>query len=78
MIIEANNITKKEMVELEVLIEKFSVACPLQPLDIFDVNLANATTMAGLFFTYVIVLLQFKIDDRYDAPENYFNSTFTF
>ena len=78
IILKANGIAKKERVELEVLIDKFSVSCPIQPLDIFDVNLANATTIAGLVFTYVIVLLQFKIADRYDAADNYFNYTFSF
>ena len=59
------------------LIDKFSVSCPFQPMDFFDVNLANATAMFSLCFTYVIVLLQFKIADRYTAPDNYINNTYT-
>lgn len=78
LILKANGITKKERVELELLIDKLSASCPFQPLDIFDVNMANAIQMAGLFFTYDIVLLQFKIDDRYQAPDNHFNNISTF
>ena len=72
-----NFITKKEKVELQALVDNFSQECPFQPLGIFDVNLASATSMAGLSFTYVIVLLQFKISDRYQTSNVYLNSTCT-
>ena len=53
----------KQSVQLEVLIGQFSVACPFRPLDIFDVNFGTALSLAGLTFTYVIVLMQFRIGD---------------
>ena len=70
-----NGITKEDRVNLEVLTDKFSVACPFQPLGIFDLNLSNAMSMAGLSFTYVIVLLQFKIADRIMVHDVALNST---
>ena len=78
LILKANDISKKKRVELEVLIDHFSLSCPFKPMDILDLNLANATTFAGLGFTYVIVLLQFKVADRFDAPDGCFNSTCLF
>ena len=62
---------------MQVLVDKFSQECPFQPLGIFEVNLASATSMAGLSFTYVIVLLQFQISDRYQPPNVYLNRTVT-
>ena len=48
---------------MDELLEEFSAPCPIQPLDIFDMNFANVASLAGLAFTYIIVLLQFKIGD---------------
>ena len=53
----------KEEIELDVLIDKFSKHSPFRPLDMFDANFATLASLAGLAFTYVIVLLQFKIGD---------------
>ena len=74
-IMRGNDITKEDRVNLEVLTDKFSVACPFQPLGIFDLNLSNAMSMAGLSFTYVIVLLQFKIADRIPVNDIVVNKT---
>ena len=77
IIIEVNSINSKERIKLEVLIDNFSEKCPFTPLGVLDVNLSNAVSMAGLSFTYVIVLLQFQISDRYQTPNIYLNSTVT-
>ena len=77
IIIEVNSITRKERIKLEVLINNFSEKCPFTPLGVLDVNLSNAVSMAGLSFTYVIVLLQLQISDRYQTPNIYLNSTVT-
>ena len=77
IIIEVNSISTKERIKLEVLIDNFSEKCPFTPLGVLDVNLSNAVSMAGLSFTYVIVLLQFQISDRYQTPNIYLNSTVT-
>ena len=53
----------KEEIELDVLIDRFSKHSPFRPLDMFDANFATLASLAGLAFTYVIVLLQFKIGD---------------
>ena len=53
----------KEEVEVDVLIDKFSKHSPFRPLDMFDANFATLASLAGVAFTYVIVLLQFKIGD---------------
>ena len=55
--------TTKEEIELDVLIDKFSKHSPFRPLDMFDANFATLASLAGLAFTYVIVLLQFKIGE---------------
>ena len=73
MIHEVNSITNKERVKLEVLLDNFSEECPFTPLGVLNVNFSNVVSMAGLSFTYVIVLLQFQIGDRYhksDDPSN--------
>ena len=64
--------TRIDRVKMDVLIDKFSETCPFQPLGIFDLNFSNSVSMAGLSFTYVIVLLQFKIADRFsEVAANY-------
>ena len=60
---EAERMSVRESVHLEVLIDKFSVQCPFRPLDMFDVNFSTAASLAGLVFTYVIVLMQFREGD---------------
>lgn len=58
-----DHMSPKEEIELDVLIDKFSKHSPFRPLDMFDANFATLASLAGLAFTYVIVLLQFKIGD---------------
>ena len=60
---EAERMSVRESVHMEVLIDKFSVSCPFRPLDMFDVNFSTAASLAGLVFTYVIVLMQFREGD---------------
>ena len=45
------------------LLDHFSAPSPLRPMDICDVNYGAAASVAGLVFTYIIVLLQFKVGD---------------
>ncbi len=46
--------------EARVLIDRFSASSPLRPMDMFDMHYESGASLAGLIFTYVIVLLQFK------------------
>ena len=55
--------TPSQSALMDELLDEFSAHCPIQPLDIFDMNFANVASLAGLAFTYIIVLLQFKIGD---------------
>ena len=66
----------RETVHMEVLIEKFSKSCPFRPLDMFDVNFSTAASLAGLGFTYVIVLMQFREGETpYENQESISNTT---
>ncbi len=47
--------------QFDLLISRLSSSAPLRPLDLFDVNLSGGITLAGSIFTYMIILLQFKI-----------------
>ena len=66
---EADLMTPKQSALMDELLEEFSAPCPIQPLDMFDMNFANVASLAGLAFTYIIVLLQFKIGDPEENPE---------
>ena len=61
---EAERMSVRESVHMEVLIDKFSESSPFRPLDMFDVNFSTAASLAGLAFTYVIVLMQFREGDN--------------
>ena len=67
---EADLMTPKQSALMDELLEEFSAPCPIQPLDMFDMNFANVASLAGLAFTYIIVLLQFKIGDPEENPEH--------
>ena len=58
-----DELSAKEEIEMDVLINKFSKPSPFRPLDMFDANFSTLASLGGLSFTYVIVLLQFKIGD---------------
>ena len=64
--------TTKQSVQMEVLSGQFAVSCPFRPLDIFDVNFGTALSLGGLTFTYVIVLMQFRIGDPLQGLANDF------
>ena len=71
---EAEHMTTKQSVQMEVLVGQFSVSCPFRPLDIFDVNFGTTLSLAGLAFTYVIVLMQFRIGDPMQWQANDFGN----
>lgn len=52
-----------ELVNLEVVIERFSSRPTIRPMDCFNLNLSTGVSLAGLLITYIIVLLQFRIGD---------------
>ena len=60
---QISRVSANQHAELDLLVQKFSQASPFRPLDLFDVNFATAASLASVAFTYVIVLLQFKIGD---------------
>lgn len=55
--------TMKELCQFEVLVDWFSLAAPVRPMDMFNLNFSSAATLVGLVITYMLVLLQFKIGD---------------
>ena len=63
---EATTMSVEEKVHLDVLIAKFSRCSyigPIMPLNIFNLNLRTAASMAGLALTYMLVLLKFRFGD---------------
>ena len=48
---EAERMSVREGVHMEVLIDKFSESCPFRPLDMFDVNFSTAASLAGTQFS---------------------------
>ena len=63
---EATTMSAEERVHLDVLIAKFSRCSyigPIMPLNIFNLNLRTAASMAGLALTYMLVLLKFRFGD---------------
>ena len=60
---EAQTLSVEERVQLDVLIGKFSNPCPIMPLNLFNLNLRTAASLAGLALTYMLVLLKFRFGD---------------
>ena len=60
---EAKTLSVEESVHLGVLIGRFSNPCPIMPLNLFNLNLRTAASMAGLALTYMLVLLKFRFGD---------------
>ena len=50
-----------ENIQLNILIDQFSVAAPIRPYDVYNLNYASGFSVDGLMITYIIVLLQFKL-----------------
>ncbi len=48
---------------LHLLTVHFSNSSPIRPLDIFSMNYASTASVAGLMFTYLIVLMQFRVGE---------------
>ncbi len=48
---------------LQLLTMHFSNSNPIRPMDIFGMNYASTASVAGLMFTYLIVLMQFRVGD---------------
>ena len=72
---ESKNLTVEESVQLEVLIGKFSERCPIQPLDLMNLNLRTVASLGGLTITYVLVLFKFKLGDKEtDVQTNLLNN----
>ena len=60
----AEKLELKEQRQLEVLISHFSAtSSPVRPCDVFNMNTANFVSVGGLIITYLVVLLQFKLND---------------
>ena len=60
----AGKLELKEQRQLEVLISHFSTtSSPVRPCDVFNMNTANFVSVGGLIITYLVVLLQFKLND---------------
>ena len=47
--------------ELQVLIGEFTERAPIRPKKAFALNSRSALNVSGLFLTYILVLLQFKL-----------------
>ena len=60
---EAKTLSVEDGVHLNVLIGKFSNPWPIMPLNLFNLNLRTAASLAGLALTYMLVLLKFRFGD---------------
>ncbi len=60
---EADAMSPRESQQLAFLLEHYSSESPLQPLNACNINYASGASLAGLIFTYIIVLLQFKMGE---------------
>ena len=60
----AGKLEFKEQRRLEVLISHFSATpSPVRPWDVFNMNTANFVSVGGIIITYLVVLLQFKLNE---------------
>ena len=55
-----DGICDKQRRELEFLVNRFSIASPIRPLDMFDMNYGHFAALNNIMFTYNIILMQFK------------------
>ena len=63
MIKEATHLSVEEEIRFRVLIGRFSEKCPVQPLNMFNLDLKMAAKFTALVFTYIFVLIKLKIAD---------------
>ena len=72
LMVFAKQLDSEEEKKLEVLISRFSTkSSPIRPCDVFDVNTASFVSISGIIITYLIVLLQFKLNAKpMDNPMN--------
>ena len=60
----AGKLELKEQRQLKFLISHFSAtSSPVRPCDVFNMNTANFVSVGGLIITYLVVLMQFKLND---------------
>ncbi len=64
--VACDDLSSTQRCSLRILQKRFCpmTRCPLRPLDTFNVNSASGASVFGLILTYLIVLLQFKIQER--------------
>ncbi len=63
-IVHAQTMDPNEKAQMSALLSKYSVACPIRPMDVFNLNFAFGASIGGLVLTYIIVLVQFKLGER--------------
>ena len=47
--------------QMEVLLERLDKSAAIQPYNVFDLSKSSALSLQGIIFTYIIVLIQFKL-----------------
>ena len=57
----SDTLNSKRRSQLDFLCEHFSSESPFRPLNVCGINFSSAASLGGLIFTYMIVLLQFKL-----------------
>ena len=72
LMVFARQLDSEEEKKLEILISRFSTkSSPIRPCDVFDVNTSSFISISGIIITYLIVLLQFKLNAKpLDNPMN--------
>ena len=58
------DLPSKSQKAVEVAVDKFSISAPIRPMEMFNLNLANGASLAGLILTYIFVLYSFKFGDN--------------
>ncbi len=63
---ESDKLSPADRTKIDLLIDRFANGglAPIRPADVFDLNMASAASIAGIIFTYVIVLMQFNVGDN--------------
>ena len=58
------DLPSKTQKTVEVAIERYSKSSPIRPMDMFNLNVANGASLAGLMLAYLLVLYSFKFGDN--------------
>ncbi len=59
----ATDLSLRELSQYEMLVDWFAKSSPIRPKDMFNLNFSSAATICGIVMTYMLVLVQFKVEE---------------